>query len=309
MLRKPRTRTGQTLITVTVSGGLGNQLFQAAAALALADRHGTGVRLDLGKFRRLAGPSEDPASRPPRLDAFLLPGVELCPEHESRRARLRWNVARTLHLPPSLLGFRVDAHVYDASFHHLPDGTWLRGYFQSEHYFAKAADRIRTAFAPKDDALRARVAATLESLRRPSRPLVSLHVRRGDFLGLSDRDCLTPDRFLDDARALFPGSDFIVFSDDPGWCRATLEDDVTRVSPFARVVEDLVAMTLCDHNIVAKSTFSWWGAWLNATPGRRVVAPAIARRHPPAWAGEGPDYYPAGWTVLESGLSRDAAAK
>jgi hypothetical protein len=288
------------VISVHISGGLGNQLFQYAAGLALARRLNTGLRMDARKFASTDASQEDPSARPLRILDLDLPFRELCTKAEEKSLRRRWNLAKNLHLPKSWLGFHTDPdHHYSPSFLSLPDGTRLQGYFQSELYFAEIADEVRSAFQPSDPSLIATINAKLAALRREHRPLVSLHIRRGDFLDITAYDAMTGADFIDRATAEFPDADFLVFSDDLAWCRTHFAQRPNmHFSPFARVLDDFFAMARCDHNILAKSTFSWWAAWLNTQPGRRVVAPKIAIEDKPKWGGSSPDYYPESWTLL-----------
>lgn len=286
------------MITVHLSGGLGNQLFQYAAGLAVAVRLGAGLQMETRKFRSEKTGDEDPAARPLRVLDFELPFRNVCDRRAEDRLRSRWNLSRNLHIPARWLKFFTETGVaYDPAFESLGDGVCLRGYFQSELYFANIAPDVRRAFRPCDETLTPRIDADLARLRQSGRALVSLHVRRGDFLDLTDRDCMTGDDFYDKAMSAFPGALFMVFSDDLNWCRekfAGREDIV--FSPYARVTEDFVAMSRCDHHILAKSTFSWWAAWLNDRPERQVLAPFIAPQE--TWGGGGPDYYPRDWTIL-----------
>lgn len=277
---------------------MGNQLFQYAAGLSLARRRGTGLLIEARKARGATG-SEDPAARPLRILDLALPMRDLCGPAEERALRRRWNLARNLRLPPRWFGFHVERdYAFDPGFFSIPDGVCLHGYYQSELYFRDIAAEVRAAFALRDAELSRAIDARLAEWR-DGRPLVGVHVRRGDFLTLTDRDCMTDEAFFAQAMAAFPGARFLVFSDDLAWCRAHFagRGDVA-FSPFTRVIEDFAAMQRCDHNIIAKSTFSWWAAWLNAREGRCVIAPRIATGAKPAWGGAGPDYYPAGWTII-----------
>ncbi len=289
-----------------LSGGLGNQLFQYAAGLSLAARRGTSLSLETRKFRKTTSDLEDPAARPLRIMDFQLPHRRICPKGEEQGWRRRWNLSRNLRLPARWLGFYTEkSFSYDPAFERAPDGVCLRGYFQSELYFRNVACELRQAFRPLDQSVLQRIDTELASFRSPGRALVALHIRRGDFLDLTDRDCMTGDAFLEAAMSTFPGARFLVFSDDLAWCRERFASrgDVA-FSPFTRVIDDFLAMARCDHNILAKSTFSWWAAWLNETPGRRVIAPYIAPE--PSWGGGGPDYYPRDWTVLQGATPSQA---
>lgn len=287
------------MITVHISGGLGNQLFQYAAGLATASRLGSGLCLDARKFAK-ASAADDPAARPLRILELDLPLREICTPDDEKIMRQSWNLAKNLHLPKSWLGFHTDTHHrFSPRFHHLQDGARLQGYFQSEMYFAQIATDVRRAFQPRNKDLLGKIDAQLAEFRRDHRPLVSLHVRRGDFLQITGYEALTDEKFLHAAMAEFAGAHFLILSDDPAWCRShfTNRDDVS-FSPFTSVLDDFFAMARCDHNILAKSTFSWWAAWLNESKGRRIIAPKIPIEAKPKWGGASPDYYPADWTLL-----------
>lgn len=209
-----------------------------------------------------------------------------------------WNFSRNLRLPARWFQFYVEKrYSFEASFAEAPDGTCLRGYFQSELYFEDIKSEILEIFTPREEGLISAIDIELAKSRQGGENLVAVHIRRGDFLELQDRDCLTSDQFLENAMGGFPDAKFIVFSDDIEWCRTKFagRKDVC-FSPFTRVIEDFFAMARCDHNILAKSTFSWWAAWLNQSPGQKVVAPRI--KQDLTWAGAGPDYYPKRWTIL-----------
>ena len=113
---------------------------------------------------------------------------------------------------------------------------------------------------------------------------VSLHVRRGDYLKpkfWENAGCLCGvpyyRRAIAEIRRRTGEAHFYVFSDDPEWCRANLPLDETAVfvdwNKKADSWQDMMLMSLCRHNIICNSTFSWWGAWLNNNPGKTVLAP------------------------------------
>lgn len=286
------------MITIRFTGGLGNQLFQYATARALAERHGTEVLGDLADYgvRFPVG-----SRRPKRPDrpfdlARLAPGrlkyaAGWAGYLAHRRAKPDWPKWLSLFGPTYVEphAARFDPVVLD-----LPDGTALVGYFQSERYFSAIAGSLRRELRPADPMLSARVAAKVGALRRPGRELVSVHVRRGDYLEY-DGLVIEAER-IRAAMARFPGSDFLVFSDDMAWCREALGGENVEFSGFQDALEDFYAMGLCDHHVIANSTFSWWAVWL-ATRGdtRRILAPTDWHgRYPERWAGD-EDIYAAGW--------------
>lgn len=280
------------MITARLHGRLGNQMFQYAAAVGLAERLGVAVAIDSrGAERRGEGvltrvfdlPLVDPDPLPPlRQDAIL------------RYVLWRYTGAAPRFRRERGLG-------YNPAIESWQDGCYLHGYWQSERYFAHAADRIRRdfTFPAYSSAQNADMAARIgESLA------ISLHVRRGDYLTLGAH-VLCDQAYYDAALArvldgLSGEPTVFVFSDDPDWARDNLP------LPCPRVVvdfngpdtdfEDMRLMSLCDHNIIGNSSFSWWAAWLNANPSKRVTGPG-------RWFGNpklsNPDILPDGWMRID----------
>lgn len=281
------------MITVSLMGGLGNQMFQYAAGKALAERHEVGLALDLGGFRY------DEERRSFLLDRWCVPKADLAGASEasakkpaSNFVRSRWKrrIDRVLGraglpvLQPSANDYREPHFHYDPSFETLGSQTALFGYFQSERYFSEIAGRLRDFFQPRD-ALSP--AAQLVADRIAStEDFVSVHIRRTDFVKNPAR--VSFHGWLDDTYyrkalkilygAVKPEMTIFVFSDDPGAAECVLD-----FVPAANLVhvrgdperpwEDLALMTRCRHHVVANSSFSWWGAWLNPSPDKVVIAP------------------------------------
>jgi len=163
----------------------------------------------------------------------------------------------------------------------VPKNVFLRGYWQSEKYFIDIADILRQDLMLKSPSSR----LNLELAKKIQSSLsVSLHVRRGDYahdLATHQTHGLLP---LDYYRAainyilrLFSDASFFLFSDDIPWIKENLKIDaphcyVDHNTPQTDF-EDLRLMSLCKHQIIANSSFSWWGAWLCQNPEKVVVAP------------------------------------
>ena len=173
--------------------------------------------------------------------------------------------------------FRYDPHLSDQK---LP--LYMDGYWQSELYFADAAEALRRELSPREplDDVNAEMA---QSIRQCT--AVSLHVRRGDYVtnahtnayhGVCSLDYYR--RAIDHIRGQISDAHLFVFSDDADWTRENLKTDLptTYVSanPPDRGFRDIQLMSLCRHHIISNSSFSWWGAWLNPNPGKIVVAPS-----------------------------------
>ena len=268
-------------ITSILKAGLGNQLFQYAAARRLALKHGSPLVLATAWYG-----DPDAAIRPFRLDRFALihdAGVSVTEEpwdaiFQSNRKRVFKE--RTQDFIPAVLD--------------LPAPSVLFGYFAAPAYFEDAAEQLRADLVADCSA---EVAGEMARLRSGA-PLVSIHVRRGDYVDISpDGALLIPARDIRAAMDRFPAAEFLVFSDDLDWCRRELGAPGVRFSSFGDEVADLTAMSLCDHHILAVSTFSWWGAWLNPSPSKRVLYPAgwYAGRWPGRPEKTGADCLLPGW--------------
>lgn len=267
------------MIVVRLTGGLGNQMFQYAAARRLALRTGAGLKLDTAAF----------ATLPDR--EYALGDFPICAELASREEIERLTKpALAARIAGRMLGRRARppaSHVRepDWSFHQeileLGDGVYLEGYWQSEHYFSDVADTIRrelTPFSSRADADRRwteRIEAT---------DAVSVHVRRGDYvtskvaretLGSCGHDYYQRAAELASQRLTAPHA--FLFSDDPDWVRGNLElplpQTVVGTGEPRTADRDLALMSRCRHHIIANSSFSWWGAWLGETDGSLVIAP------------------------------------
>lgn len=157
---------------------------------------------------------------------------------------------------------------------------FVDGYWQSEKYFADIRDILLKDFCFK---------ITDESLKQYAEDIsdnaVSVHVRRGDYLkfpelfgGICDID------YYKRAMDYFISKDsqvvFYVFSDDKEWSKQAFSNypiQVVEEKYFSDYYDwyDMYLMSKCHHNIIANSSFSWWGAWLNRTPGKEVIAPRV----------------------------------
>lgn len=136
-------------------------------------------------------------------------------------------------------------------------GTIPDVYLQDEYFFKESAGEIRNLYSGG-------IGFT---------PYVSIHVRRGDYVGNSFYADLFEDGYYKRAMELFLGEQFLVFSDDITWCKG---QELFKECAFAEgndAIEDMNMMASCKHNIIANSSFSWWAAWLNPSPLKKIVAP------------------------------------
>lgn len=108
-------------------------------------------------------------------------------------------------------------------------------------------------------------------------PLISLHVRRGDYVELASLK-LTLSYYEEALQLFFQLFNYeyfklIVFSDDIAWCKENINGENVYYSENNSNYVDMCMMSLCNHNIIANSSFSWWGAYLNSSPNKVVVCP------------------------------------
>jgi hypothetical protein len=292
-------------IIVRQSGGLGNQIFQYAAGVYFANRYGAALTV-------AADPDPNAAShgspRPFRLSTFRLGASEVRAANRLEYFLLTTKPAAqpAARLMRGLVGARVfaDADAYrffpELPFSRKPRVVYLRGYWQAAGYAAAVEAQLRQDLTLKDPP----TGKNLETLERiASCPCpVSLHIRRGDYLvGDLTLSLLYYQEALRMVRSLHPDAALFVFSDDMEYARAHLPRDlptcfVDHNDDFS-AQEDLRLMAACHHHVIANSSFSWWGAWLNARPGKLVIAPRNWRGDTPSYY---PDLYPGGWKAIEN---------
>jgi hypothetical protein len=150
------------------------------------------------------------------------------------------------------------------------DFTDFKGYFQTEKYFEHCKDKVRENFTFKPE-IQQKADNWIEPYKQYN--LVSLHVRRTDYINQPNYHTLCTLDYYKSAISLFTNAKFMVFSDDIEWCKENLQlENSTFVSTDSDYV-DLCLMSMCNHHIIANSSFSWWGAWLNKNKDKKVVAP------------------------------------
>ena len=299
------------MIVMRIIGGLGNQMFQYALGRRLSLEREEPLRLDTTGFAtyelhalaldHLAIQAEPATPEEVRQLTEVPPRF---PENVIPRRWLPRALRRSRRLAPTHLVERQGFH-FDPDVLAHPSPLYLDGYWQSERWFAPVADQIRTDFqVPTPLAGRDREVADAidEGLA------VSLHVRRGDYAADAKTRAthgLCPISYYEKALAHLDEAlgtyRVFVFSDDPAWVAEHLPLPEDRVlvdhNDASTNYEDLRLMSRCHHHIIANSSFSWWGAWLNPREDKIVVAPR-------QWLGDPdvatPDVCPASWVRLEA---------
>ncbi len=272
-------------------GRLGNQMFQFAATVGIARANGRHPRFPVDNIIKPSTESfRDGVVRDVTFDIpkiFQIPNEFLIREEE-------------IELGPD----RCEQHFhFDRSILTVADGTRLGGYMQSEQYFNQYESEIRELFTFKERVVEQARKSIFYKILRSCENSVSIHVRRGDYVQLADFHPPCSAEYYKAAIDMWDGEGikphFFIFSDDPQYCRQLFwgRTDVTIVQGLS-AEEDLFLMSKCNHNIIANSSFSWWGAWLNPLANKMVVAPT--KWFGPAYSHNTDDLYPCDWILIDN---------
>jgi hypothetical protein len=186
-------------------------------------------------------------------------------------------------------------HFDDVLFEKCPDNVSLHGFFQSEKYFKHISDEIRKDYTFLDEHLE----PCKEFIEQfGSQDPIMLHVRRGDpnlidprgfkwaYVNCPEQHPVQSLEYYEKALSYFSDDQpVIVFSDSAEWVKEQefFADDRFLISePQEKYTDgsflpyvDLCLMSLCSHAIIANSSLSWWGAWLQSNPTKKVIAPKM----------------------------------
>lgn len=261
-------------------------MFQYAAGRALAERHGTDFRLDTRLFEGYSLHNGYELERVFDIDSRIATSRELKKMIGWRATRLGRKILRYKRMS-FLAGrsyFIEGAPAFNEKVFCVPQNCYLSGYWQSERYFSNEyANLIRNQFTFKTplSGINSEIADKIASCNS-----VSLHIRRGDYVSNSatnDRHGTCPVTYYENAMSYIEKNvdspTYFVFSDDINWVKQSLKFQ----NPYYFVshnvglesYNDMRLMSFCKHNIIANSSFSWWGAWLNTNTGRQVIAPNV----------------------------------
>jgi hypothetical protein len=266
-----RSASSQPFVTASLAGQLGNQCFILAAAVSLA--------LDNGALAVF-----------PDLSSKTSYGIPL--NHQKIFHRLH-----SYPLPEKMVKY----HYHEPRFPYAPipyqPDMKLHGYFQSEQYFREHKDEILALFAPSEQ-----IKSHLEMyystiLEHPCS--VAIHMR--SYLAEDPQQRYYPNyarKYYERAASFFPEDAlFVVFSNDMPRCKSLLKGLAKEMlfiegEPY---YHDFYLMSMCKHQIIANSTFSWWAAYLNPNPDKLVIAPQLW-----GYKFNAKDLIPPEWTVLNA---------
>ena len=234
------------IVSTKLMGGLGNIMFQIAAAYSVALRDNKEMICDTTDMMI-----------PHKPYTFYLD-----------------NIFRKVKFSDTLTNQK---HVGECGFHYcqipsLDGNVKLIGHFQSEKYFIDHRNELLELFEI-DNEINTRLLKKYGEII--NQDTCSIHVRRGDYLGLPNHHPSQPIEYYSQAVKLI-GEDkhYVIFSDDIKWCEENFNFIKNKTFVSGNMdYEDLYLMSMCKNNIIANSTFSWWGAWLNKNENKQVIAP------------------------------------
>lgn len=266
---------------VNILGGLGNQMFEYAMYLALKDAHPQEeIKVCTRSF---GGYGLHNGLEIQRIFGVDLPEASL------------WDLAKVAYPFFNYKTWQVMRHFlpkrksmtrggFDIPFDYSQvtreDSCYYEGYWQNEGNFKKIRSKILETYSFPEftDEENLQLAERLKTANA-----ASCHVRRGDYLKQPNMCVCTPNYY---AHAITKMNEmvnpdlYVIFSDDIQWCKENLseligEREVVFVdwNKGEQSFRDIHLMTLCKHNIIANSSFSWWAAWLNQNENKVIVAP------------------------------------
>jgi len=253
--------------------------------LMLSRSHKTKLYFDLSFFEfKETLPSLTPRSY--ELHIFGIEAIEKIVHPVKPRHSFRYNpLVRKLEYQifNNVLLCIEESFTPSSLFNKLKPPVYLIGYFQSEKYFESDKESIASAFR-----FRLPLSVPSTDIRKKildAECAVSIHIRRGDYINdpaiasfLGGLPIMYYQRAIELVSQHFKKCSFFIFSDDANWARANLTF-IRQPAYFVNVNkgteswQDMALMSHCKHNIIANSTFSWWGAWLNNNPCKMVIAP------------------------------------
>ncbi len=278
-------------------GRMGNQMFQYAGTKGIAAKNNLTFTI------------------PPHFDsdhphwvyelhtAFKL--TNLKPEQISHHINpYRFNIPQFHYHKSHVEQLRRPGQIYD----HYSEGVDISGsYLQSYKYFETIEDEIKEDFEFKDNIIN-HVKKGIEGLNNP----FFMHVRRGDYAKIQNHHPLLPLSYYENALKLFPeDSDCILLTDNTAWCKEELLRILSMKYPNRRIhiptinkehkgvgpgdaqidfikmtaTYDMALMTICNGGIIANSTMSWWGAYLQKDRTQNICTPDTSHFGPGGWFG------------------------
>ncbi len=270
------------MIITNLTGGLGNQMFQYALGRHLAIKNKAELKLHFTNALFSTQRSFD-------LDCFNIDAMFASDRDLSKLGISNKRIVNRLaYLLDQRFRIRINRSIitekrptFDKNILKLSGDIYLQGYWQSEYYFKDVADQIRSDFkfvkkiSKKNEAI-------VRLIRHSNS--VSLHIRRGDYVTdssvkkiFTSMNSLYYKRAMNIIERKVKSPHFFIFSDDIKWAKENIKSKYKilfiKHNKGKYSYEDMRLMSLCRNNIIANSSFSWWGAWLNKNNDKIIISP------------------------------------
>jgi hypothetical protein len=235
-------------ITTNHQGGLCNTLFKLSAAISTALDNNVDYVFS---------------------NEFVRVGYD--PDYNEFKNNIYRNISFVDVLPDTYINHYEQNFSYNTIHYSKGTNLLLNGYYQSEKYFINNKDYIINLFKPTEE-IKEYIINEVNDIQNS----ISIHVRRGDYLNLPDFHPQQPIKYYENAVNFFGlDKNYIIFSDDINGAMEMLDFIPNKKSvSLGKDYLDLYAISLCEHNIICNSTFSWWGAYLNQNINKKVIAPS-----------------------------------
>lgn len=291
------------MVIVELKGGIGNQLFQYATGIALAEFHKTSLKVDirnldkpdivLGTYRTYKLKYLD---NPPVIATES--ELENIPQQNS----LLSSLVNKINPIKNQVVFKEKSFGYSASIFKTRPDVYLKGNWQSEKYFKQYEATIQQKLSFDDFHISEHTRSLLKRIKETNS--IAVHIRRGDYVSnkiANDVLGTLPIKYYQSAFEIIRSKtnaelESFIFSDDMLWTKEKLSflknKTFVELEDKERDIAEFHLMSKCKHNIIANSSFSWWAAWLNKNPDKIAIAPK-------RWFNKGPqdtqDLVPENW--------------
>lgn len=266
------------MIIVKISGGLGNQLFQYAFGRYVSESLQVEVKYDLQTNLKI----RDFTIRDCGLADLNLP-FDQASTAEIERFRFFYSgfLSRLERKVNQFIPFNIHLIIEKGQHLVLPvgklkDNCYYDGYWQSYKYLTE----LRNELISQVGEIQLGIKAVEWKKMIQTSISISIHIRRGDYISIKKNTDIFQvcgiDYYLSAINYIkgkITNPHFFIFSDDLAWAKENFQGVQFTFVEGNKPHEDMYLMSLCQHNIIANSTFSWWGAWLNSNYGQLVVAP------------------------------------
>lgn len=271
-------------------GGVGNQMFQYALGKNLSFLKNVDVKFDITWFDKF---EKDTVPRYYSLQEFnitekIATKKEIGKMEKYKKINGRRNFLHNFFIANDSIYVRERSTNFDKRILEVKDNTYLYGYWQSEKYFKNVRDIVRKEFVLKNKPSN-NFKESIKLINEFDNNSVSIHIRRGDYtlnkikktIGLCPLDYYY--KAIKFIKKNIKNPMFFIFTDDVEWVKKNLRiNDSIKFISRSKVIstesknkdyEELILMSRCKNNIIANSSFGWWGAWLNNNPNKIVITP------------------------------------